>query len=143
MRRFMHVTVTLLLLCGLGGCDGVTISLPSNTVTVTLVNASSAPVDVEIYISDEQDLIADLLTAIEDPIEVTVPPNSTSTPVSRRCEDFQAIVVEAEARVLPGISPSEDSDILRDGDEFGCGDTIVFTFTLPNPGDLNISVNAR
>jgi len=56
-------------------------------------------------------------------------------PLSRNCDDLQAVVIEdADLRIIGGIGPETDSDVLRDGDEFGCGDTVTFTFTSSDLG---------
>ncbi|MCH7884473.1 MAG: hypothetical protein IIC01_04415, partial [Planctomycetes bacterium] len=35
---------------------------------------------------------------------------------------------DADLLILGDIGPEANSDVLRDGDDFSCGDTIVFTF---------------
>ena len=48
---------------------------------------------------------------------------------TQSCDDLQAIMIEdADLQIIGGIGPEANTDVLRDGDDFGCGDTIVFTF---------------
>ena len=65
---------------------------------------------------------------------------------TRDCDDLQAIMIEdADLQVLGGlITPDADTDVLRDGSDFGCGDTLTFTFSHPDIAlSLNIAFDAR
>ena len=109
------------------GCDFL-LSLSPATTTVRLVNLSDFPVEVTIFIDDEQDLPEDLLTEVGTEIQFTVAAGDTMT-FSRECDAFQVMIVgDADLRIVGGIGPEARSDVLRDGDDFSCGDTITFTF---------------
>ena len=64
----------------------------------------------------------------EGALDFIVDPGETFT-FALACDDVQAIILEdADLRVVAGVSPETDSNLPRDGDEFRCGDTIIFTF---------------
>lgn len=111
------------------GCDALTgIFLPT-TVIVTLLNTTGFNVDVQLFYDNEQDLPKFLLTEIGEEIEATVLPGVPFS-FTRSCDDLQAIVInDADLRLLGGLGPEANTDVLRDGDDFSCGDQIVFTFS--------------
>jgi hypothetical protein len=142
MKTLVRGMACLILVSLIGGCEGFDLGglLGSSRVTVELDNPGQFPVEVVLYIADEQLIPEALLTTIGEKIEITVDPDSTER-FSRDCDELQALIID-EARVmiagLPG--PSDDTSVLRDGDNFGCGDTITFTFEyLPVPIALNIN----
>ena len=113
----------------LTGCDVLIGIITPTTVTVSLVNMSDYDVDARIFISDEQDLPEFLLTELGDELNFTIPAGETAT-FTRNCDELQAIVVDdADLLVLVGLGPEAGSDVLRDGDDFRCGDVIIFTFS--------------
>ena len=119
----------------LTGCDVLIGIITPTTVTVSLVNASDYDVDAKIFISDEQGLPEFLLTElaseihIGDELDFVIPAGETAT-FTRSCDKLQAIVVDdADLLVLVGLGPEAGSDVLRDGDDFRCGDIIIFTFS--------------
>ena len=113
----------------LTGCDALIGIITPTTVTVSLVNASDYDVDAKIFISDEQDLPEFLLTELGDKLNFVIPAGETAT-FTRSCDKLQAIVVDdADLLVLVGLGPEAGSDVLRDGDDFRCGDVIIFTFS--------------
>ena len=110
------------------GCDSI---LSPSRVTVELVNNGSFPIDVEIYIDEEQLIPKALLTTTGEKIDIRVEAGTTER-FSRSCDDLQAIIINQANLVLVGdIGPNTDTQVFRDGDDFGCGDTITFTFTHP------------
>jgi len=124
----------LLLLAG--GCDALAFLFLPNTVTVTLVNQASGTVDAEIFISDQQDIPRSLLTQVDhdivdqlgERIDRTVAAGG-QTSFFRSCGDLQAIVVgDADLNILGGLGPSASSDVLRDNEDFNCGDEIQMIF---------------
>jgi hypothetical protein len=142
MKTLVRGMACLILVSLIGGCEGFDLGglLGSSRVTVELDNPGQFPVEVVLYIADEQLTPKALLTSLGEKIEITVDPDSTER-FSRDCDELQALIID-EARVmiagLPG--PSDDTDVLRDGDDFSCGDTITFTFEyLPVPIALNIN----
>lgn len=127
----MNSRFTSLLMCGLAslicGCDALVFLLP-RTVTVRLVNNGSFPVDGELYYDDNQDTVDTLLREIGTLVEFDVDPGETYT-FTRSCDDLQAIYIDdADLRVIVGVSPDDDTRVLRDGTDFSCGDTITYTF---------------
>jgi hypothetical protein len=111
------------------GCDAVIGLAQPDTTAVDLVNDGEFDVDVTLYISDNQETIEELLTETGTRLEYSVPAGETVR-FSRDCDALQAIVIEnAELRLVGEIGPETGSEVLRDGSDFFCGDTIVFTFT--------------
>ena len=89
---------------------------------------SDFPVEVTVFIDNEQDLPEDVLTQVGTEIQFTVAAGEIVT-FSRDCDDLQVIIIDdADLRVVGGVGPEAQSDVLRDGDDFSCGDTITFTF---------------
>jgi hypothetical protein len=112
--------VYLLVLAGL--------ALAAGCEAVRLVNDSDFPVEVELYYGDEQDTLEAVLTETGTPIQQTIDAGATYS-FSEDCDDLQAIViVDADLRVVGGLGPEDSTDVLRDGTNFSCGDTITFTF---------------
>lgn len=114
------------------GCDqlGTIIGLlPSAQTKVELVNNGSFPVDAKLYISDEQDIPESLLTSdVGTMLEFTIGEGMTTT-FSRDCDELQAIIIsDADLLIIGEVGPETSTGVLRDGDDFSCGDTIVFTF---------------
>jgi hypothetical protein len=129
-HRVRYLLVLLAICPVVSGCDAVEDLFGADTVTVALVNNSSLDLDVEveIYISDQQEIPELLLTELGTKLEYTIEAGETVT-FSRSCDDLQAIIVSnADLQVVGDIGPATSSDVLRDGDDFSCGDTIVFTF---------------
>ncbi len=111
------------------GCDSILDIISLSTVTVSLVNDSDFVIEVELYYDDEQDLPEVVLTEIGTKREFTIAAGDTTTFIES-CDDLQVIVInDADLLVLGGIGPEANSDVIRDGHDFGCGDTIVFTFS--------------
>lgn len=129
MRRTMLLGIALLGLAPtVGGCDVLTALLQATSVTVSLVNNGDFRVDVTLIYDNDQDTLDFLLEETGTTLDFTVEAGETVS-FTRSCDDLQAILIEdADLRVLSGVGPETNSDLLRDGDEFGCGDTIVFTF---------------
>ncbi|MEK7711255.1 MAG: hypothetical protein AAB341_05100 [Planctomycetota bacterium] len=128
-RRAWVYAIRVLPALSLGGCDALTILIQPTTVTVLLVNNGSFPVDVDLFHSDVQDVPEFLLTEVGTEVNLTVEAGQTRT-IVRDCDALQAIVIDnAELRVLGGIGPEANTDVLRDGGDFGCGDVITFTFS--------------
>lgn len=108
------------------GCD----TIAPSSVTVELANTGNFAVDAKLFVAQDQEIPEFLLTTIGEELSYTVPAGETVTFV-RDCADVQAIIVDnAELLVLGGVvGQSTDSDILRDGTDYGCGDRIRFTFS--------------
>ncbi len=120
----------------LGGCDslsGIFDMFVPTTTRVRLVNNTGFAVEGTLYYGDQQDMPEDLLTndVLATEVDFSLSVGSNRVVITESCEDLQAIIIDkAELLLFPGISPDTSSDVLRDGDDFGCGDEIVFTFTL-------------
>ncbi|MCK4658802.1 MAG: hypothetical protein KAV82_04700 [Phycisphaerae bacterium] len=138
-------TILALLLIALGlplaaGCDAVGNILAPDTVTVSLVNGTGYDVGVQLFIYDNQDILEVILTELGSELNYTIPAGETTT-FTRDCDDLQAIIIEeAELRVLGSLGPEAGTDVLRDGDDFHCGDHIIFTFTSTDITDLDVAV---
>ncbi len=117
-----------ILLTVLPGCGYLETLLQLNTTAVQLVNDSDFNVQVVLYYDDDQNLPRAVLTEVGTQLEFTLIPGESRT-FTRSCDDLQAIVIDdADLMVVGQIGPETDSDVLRDGTDFGCGDTIRFTF---------------
>jgi hypothetical protein len=141
MKRCVALTAALLVLSPLVGCDSLTNLLNPTQVTVRLVNNTDFTVTVQLRLSGDQNVLESLLTTLGEESSVTLTAGQSST-IVRSCDDLQAIMVErADVNYIIGIGPNQQSDVYRDGTDFDCGDTIVFTFTQPNLLALNIDFN--
>ncbi len=128
MLRFALCLAALTLATLTVGCADLLDFLPPDQVTVRLVNDADFDVEVDLFISDEQDVPRAVLTELGTPLQYTIAPGETVT-FSRRCDDLQALVIDrAKLVVLGQIGPEADTDVLRDGTNYHCGDTIVLTF---------------
>ncbi len=127
MRMFYGLAAIVLVLPLAAGCDAVGGILTSTTVTVELVNNGDYNVEATLFYYDDQDIAEALLTKIGTQLEYTIEPGETVT-FTRDCDDLQAIIVEDAELQAPLLKPDDDSPVQRDGDVFGCGDRIVFTF---------------
>ncbi len=128
-----NVAVVVVLLAGLtflGGCDALISALGPSQTTVRLVNDGDYDVIVELYYHDDQNVLEALISEVGTERNITVPPGETRS-FSVACEDLQAIFIEdAELSLINEIGPDQQSEeVRRDGDDFNCGDTIIFTFT--------------
>ncbi len=137
---------TLLLCSALLGCDLILDIVPSPLTTIRLVNNSDFDVEVVIFIDDEQDIPEELISETGTELRFTLSPGET-TSFSRVCNNLQALIVEdADLRVIGGAGPDASTDVLRDGDDFGCGDLIILTFDHSDAivdFDVSVSVEAR
>ncbi len=115
-----------------GACDVMTL-LRGNATIVQLVNTGLYPVNVELRISGNQYELQVVLEEFGDELNYTVGPGESMT-FYKPCDDLQAIMIpKAEMNIAGEIGPSNNTDILRDGDDFGCGDIIIYTFSHPIP----------
>ncbi len=127
MRPAMCIPLGVLLAAG-AGCEWVLSQLIANQTSVRLVNHSDFPVSVTLYTDEEQNIPEDLLTEVGTRMQYTLAPGQVEV-FSDDCDSLQAIVIDdADLEVVGSIGPSDHSSVLRDGSDFGCGDTITFTF---------------
>ena len=116
-----------------------------SSVTVNLINNGDFTVEVQIFVHSDQNVLETLIDDVGEELNFSVPAGSTVT-FTRECDDLQAIIIEdADLQILGGlITPDADTGVLRDGSDFGCGDTLTFTFTHPDLAlSLNIAFSAR
>lgn len=121
-------------------------------MNVQLVNTSpDFPVDVTLFFHPDDDVLEGVLTSGEldsEQVDTTVPPAQTVSLAPQSCDDLQAVIIEnADLQLFGSIGPSDDTPVFRgDGEDFNCGDTLVFTFSHADvtiPTDLNISFSVR
>ncbi len=126
------------------GCDALLDIILPNMVTVSLVNEAEFTVDGTLFYDDQQEIPRLLLTEVGQEMRFTISPGETLI-FSRSCDDLQAIVIDdADLLLIGGLGPEANSDVLRDGDDFGCGDTVIFTFSGGLASfDISTSVAAR
>ena len=128
----------------LAGCDALVLFFPPTTVTVLLVNDGLFPVNVDLFYSDVQEIPDFLLTEVGTEVNLTVGAGLSRT-ITRDCDQLQAIIIDnADLEVLGSIGPEANTDVLRDGDEFGCGAVITFRFTHSEAiVDFDVSTSIR
>ena len=115
----------------LGGCEVALDLLLPTTVTVELVNEGSLPVEVDLFLSDQQDIPEFLLTQVGEHLTFTVEAGETVS-FTRTCDDLKALVIDdADLRVIGGFGPDTRGRVRREDTDFACGDTLRFTFTHP------------
>ncbi len=121
------ITVTLATAAPMG-CPSLVGLLPSDRTTVELRNDGDFAVEVTLFTAENQEIPRSLLTELGTRSDLRVEPGE-STSFSRDCDELQAIVIDDADLILIGdVGPDADTDVLRDGSDFGCGDTITFTF---------------
>lgn len=144
-RRTYILALLMLTVACLPACDALLGVIGANTTTIELVNNATSTVAVELYVSDTQEVPEALITTLGDKIERSVSAGATST-ITRSCDDLQALLIDkADLQVIGDIGPSAGTDIIRDGSDFNCGDTIRLTFTqnAPIPTELSIDVEVN
>ncbi len=136
--KFAFISLAALVAGLTGGCP-----LGPTDTTVQLVNNTSFPVDVKLYSSSRQNEPAATLPLTGTEIVESVPANSVIS-FSRDCDELQAIVIDdADLQIVGGIGPSQNTRVYREPDDFGCRDTLTFTFTASSfLTELEINFNA-
>ena len=147
MRNSLRsVGVVVVFLPVLSGCDAVGDLIGPSTVRVRLVNNGQFDVEGTLFYGDQQDLPKIVLTEFGEELDFIVPSGGSNT-FLRACDDLQAIVIEdADLLIIGDLGPETSSGVLRDGDDFSCGDTIVFTFdhsAILVDFDVTVSVERR
>ncbi len=113
--------------CGLVGTIGNIIG--SNEVTVRLINTSDDfDVEVQVRYGDENLETKDLIKTLGEEVNRTLSPGEVSE-FTRDCDELESIFIDEAELQSPLVSPKEDTDVIVDGDNFGCGDTITYTFS--------------
>jgi len=129
-RKQFFIIGTLLVL--VAGCDALPAllgTLQPNLVTVELVNNSSDfAVEGTLFYDNDQYTIEGILVETGTERTFTLAAGRRSS-FSVHCDDLQAIIIHnASLQIVGDVGPEANTNVLRDGDDFGCGDTIVFTF---------------
>lgn len=128
MMRRMTLFGAAALLPLLSGCSALLGLLTPSSTTVRLVNDGDFDVEVALYYDDDQNVLEAALTEFGTRLEYTLAPGEART-FSRDCDELQAIIVDdADLLLIGEAGPEARSNVLRDGDDFGCGDTIEFRF---------------
>ncbi len=128
MSKLFAVAALMCLSAGLAGCDSLVGLLRPSETTIVLENAGDFDIAVVLFYGDDQNILEALLTEIGEEITLTLGAGEQAT-FSRDCDDLQAIIIDdADLLLIGQLGPEVKTDVLRDGNEFGCGDTITFTF---------------
>lgn len=140
--RCVYPVLGLSILALTSGCSFIAGLVGPTDDTVQLINNSDSTARVTVYFSDQQDIPEDLLTSTGGRTEVDVPPGGT-TPITKSCDDLQAIQVHVQLLVVGDLGPDTDSTVYRDGTDFHCGDNLQFTITTPDvPVSVSVLFNA-
>ncbi len=126
---------------GLPGCGFLLDFFGPTTTSVRLVNNADFDVQVVLYYDEQQEIPRELLTELGTRMDFTIPPGEVAS-FSRDCDALQAIVIDdADLVVIGSIGPEANTDVLRDGSDFDCGNTITFTFDHgPLIADFDIAI---
>lgn len=138
------LVVTIVAVAGCGSLGSLLDVLQPSVTRVQLVNDGDYAVEVELVYGGDQNALESILTSLGEKVEVTVQAGQTYS-FSVDCEELQAIVIEnAALQVLGGIGPETDTDVYRDGDDFGCGDTLTFRFDNPTlPTAISVTFSSQ
>jgi len=127
-KQFFIIGALLVLVAGCDALAPLLGTLQPNLVTVELVNNSDFAVEGTLFYDDDQDTLEEILVETGTERAFTLAAGGRSS-FSVNCDDLQAIIIDnAGLQIVGDVGPEANTDILRDGDDFGCGDTIVFTF---------------
>jgi hypothetical protein len=112
------------------GCPAIIDVLNPRQNTVRLVNNGTFPVIVEVRFNGDPHALEAVLRETGRSRTFTLPANGGVASFSQPCDDLQSVMVaDADLQVIGQIGPETSSEVFREGDEFDCRDTIVFTFT--------------
>ena len=142
MNKSLVVAALVCLSAGLAGCGSLVGLIRERETTIVLANDSDFPVEIVLFYGDDQNILEALLTEIGEEMTLALGTGEQIT-FSRDCDDLQAIIIDdADLLLIGQLGPEVKTDVLRDGDEFGCGDTITFTFEHSDAlFDFSIAVN--
>lgn len=127
-QKLIVTTACVLGLASLSGCSFLT-ELPQGTVTtVNLFNAGDFDISVQVRFSNDDNVSEDALNTTGTLVEFNLGPGDGGD-FQRSCDSLQAVTITfAELGVVDGQGPQTDSQVLRQGDDFNCGDDLIFTF---------------
>lgn len=125
------------------GCDALRSILVPSTVTITFENESAQfKVDGTIVYDDRNHLLKADLRAFGTERDFDLDPGELFSFPPFDCDDLETLMIEdADLRIAIGISPETSTDVLRMGEDFECGDEIVFTFS--GDADFGVSLTTR
>ena len=132
------------LIMSLAGCGfGLDIFMPS-TVTITFVNEfTDFEIEGTIVFDNREAFLKEDLVGFGEDLSFVIDGGGSVSLAPLDCDDVESLVLDrAELLVIGNIGPSTDSEILRIGEDFECGDEIVFTFT-GSILDLDVTTAAR
>jgi hypothetical protein len=128
MRKWLSGVVVLAAACVVG-CGAIPGILFPEVTTVRLINNANFPVEFELFYGDDENTLEVFLVEFGERVPGTLQPGD-STSISDDCDNLRAVIInDADLRVIGGIGPEADTDVLREGEDFDCRDTITFTFT--------------
>jgi hypothetical protein len=109
------------------GCEALPGLAPPVT-TVRLMNNGDFAVEGELLYDDEDFTIVELPEPFGERRPIVLPAGGQSA-FSVPCDEFQAVIIaDADLQWIAGVGPSAGTDVLRQGDDFDCGDVLRFTF---------------
>lgn len=115
-------------LCGCDALSGLIGVIQPNLVTVQLVNDSDFAVEGELFYDDEDDTIEEILEETGTRRQFAIAAGGRNS-FSVTCDEIRALMIaDADLVIIGGIGPDASTGVLRDGDDFECGDVITFTF---------------
>jgi hypothetical protein len=124
--------------CGNTGAAILGAITGTNETTVRLVNATNFDLAVELYYSNDQLHLEPVIKEFGTEVLRDIPANS-ETSFSVACDELQALVIDdADLNIAAGFGPGTDTRVYRDGTDFDCGDTLVFTFDSDSLLDLTV-----
>jgi hypothetical protein len=127
------------------GCGFLGNFIQPSTTTVRIINGNGDfPFEVELFYDDDQNILEALLIENGTERNFTIPPGESRS-FTVDCDELQAVIInDANLSVIGEVGPSQQGDVLRDGDDFNCGDTIVYTLTgTLVPPEVEIAVSVR
>lgn len=124
--KLMRVGSVVVLLT-VSGC-GLASLLPPSTTTIRLVNNGQYTVDGKLYYDNQQESIKDLVKLYGTEVHFTIPAGESQT-IIKDCNEIQAVYID-NAKLQTGLlTPDDNTELIRDGTDFNCGDTITYTFS--------------
>jgi len=126
-QTIMGACLTGVGLVSICGCDAL-LGLVEPQTTVRLVNDSDFAVEGDLFYDDEDDTIEEILEENGTRRQFVIAAGGESS-FSVPCDDLRAMIIsDADLQIIGGVGPSASTDVLREGDDFDCGDVITFTF---------------
>ena len=126
-RTMIGACLTGVALFPVCGCDAL-LGLVEPQTTVRLVNDSDFAVEGELFYDDEDDTIEEILEENGTRRQFAIAAGGESS-FSVSCDNLRSLIVsDADLQIIGEVGPSASTDVLREGDDFDCGDVITFTF---------------